>query len=124
MKVSEPLWIQTGDDMYVQVVSYDGGDWQEDKMGLMDAVLKSMYTTADKSLFEEKGSDACFPTMWDCSWGALPDYMREDLSALHVFGENTRLMRRIWRLAEDGSASPVIVAEGEQIAIHVRENEE
>jgi hypothetical protein len=120
-RISDIKYLGKEGGWWMQAVSYDNRMHEEDPTQCMVNLMNVLRTPLEMEMLAEENAarkadpdgDHPVPKMAsirDYVWGALQDNEKEMYADLHLFGEHTRIVNRVFHEV-DGVVHPVILAD-------------
>jgi len=112
-EISDVRWLEHGKEGYLmQFCTIDDKVHQRDPTEYSVMIMNAMSTPMDLVVLKEGGENGeppRLPSLNDIPWSELHDGFKEALREYRVFGDDTRVIRRMWFREDNGDIVPVIV---------------
>ena len=112
-EISDVRWLEHDKEGYLmQFCTKDDKVHQRDPTEYSVMIMNAMSTPMDLELLKEgekNGETPRLPSLNDIPWSELHYGFKEALREYKLFGDDTRVIRRMWHRDDDGVFTPVIV---------------
>ena len=112
-EISDVRWLEHDKEGYLmQFCTIDDKVHQRDPTEYSVMIMNAMSTPMDLELLKEgekNGETPRLPSLNDIPWSELHYGFKEALREYKLFGDDTRVIRRMWHRDDDGVFTPVIV---------------